>query len=99
MNKIVIPPLKNEAEIKELIYMTLGTILQPLLDKWDQEIKRNNPDSAGLIAARADVQEIIDKGLARICEAKQFSDQMSCARCGMVWDVNDSHPPRCGKGI
>ena len=30
------------------------------------------------------------------CDAKQFSDQMSCA-CGNVWDMNDPDPPECRK--
>ncbi len=29
------------------------------------------------------------------CKARQVSDQMSCGRCGLVWDVNDSDPPKC----
>lgn len=31
---------------------------------------------------------------ARRCMAVQTSDQMSCS-CGLVWDMNDSNPPRC----
>jgi len=61
-----VPPLKNEAEIKQLIYSSLTEILKPLLDKWDKDINRNTPDSAGLIAARNDVQEIIDKAHGRM---------------------------------
>ncbi len=29
------------------------------------------------------------------CKARQFSDQMSCDRCGLVWDLNDDDPPEC----
>lgn len=29
------------------------------------------------------------------CEARQYSDQMQCARCGLAWDVNDHEPPAC----
>lgn len=29
------------------------------------------------------------------CQARQHSDQMICARCGIVWDVNDPDPPTC----
>lgn len=29
------------------------------------------------------------------CEARQYSDQMQCGRCGLAWDVNDPEPPRC----
>jgi len=32
------------------------------------------------------------------CEAYQVSDQMNCARCGFVWDVNDPDPPKCSPG-
>lgn len=31
------------------------------------------------------------------CEARQYSDQMNCARCGLVWDVNDPDEPTCPK--
>lgn len=27
--------------------------------------------------------------------ARQYSDQMVCSRCGLVWDVNDPEPPEC----
>ena len=30
------------------------------------------------------------------CVARQYSDQMQCARCGLTWDVNDPEPPECG---
>lgn len=33
------------------------------------------------------------------CEARQYSDQMNCARCGLVWDVNDPEPPVCAKKV
>lgn len=29
------------------------------------------------------------------CEAKQYSDQMFCDRCGLVWDMNDPDRPEC----
>lgn len=32
------------------------------------------------------------------CEARQYSDQMSCHRCGLVWDMNDPEPPECLDG-
>lgn len=31
------------------------------------------------------------------CTARQFSDQMICSKCGLVWDTNDTDPPTCGK--
>lgn len=31
------------------------------------------------------------------CRAQQLSDQMNCDRCLLSWDVNDPHPPKCGK--
>lgn len=27
------------------------------------------------------------------CEARQYNDQMQCARCGLAYDVNDPEPP------
>lgn len=27
--------------------------------------------------------------------ARQYSDQMSCAACQLVWDMNDPEPPVC----
>lgn len=30
------------------------------------------------------------------CKARQYSDQMNCPRCGLVWDMNDPDPPPCG---
>lgn len=30
------------------------------------------------------------------CDAQQHSDQMICAPCGLVWDINDPEPPECG---
>lgn len=29
------------------------------------------------------------------CRALQYSDQMNCTACGLVWDVNDPDPPPC----
>ena len=29
------------------------------------------------------------------CEAKQYSGQMFCDRCGLVWDINDPDRPEC----
>lgn len=31
------------------------------------------------------------------CKARQYSDQMNCKDCGLVWDVNDPEPPACNK--
>lgn len=31
------------------------------------------------------------------CEARQYSDQMVCEKCGLTWDMNDSFPPECKK--
>lgn len=33
------------------------------------------------------------------CEARQYSDQMTCGRCGLAWDVNDPDPPACRRTI
>lgn len=33
----------------------------------------------------------------RSCLARQHSDQMTCAACGLAWDVNDPDPPACRK--
>lgn len=30
------------------------------------------------------------------CVARQYSDQMSCGRCALTWDMNDPEPPECG---
>lgn len=29
------------------------------------------------------------------CSARQYSDEMHCHKCGLVWDVNDPDPPIC----
>jgi len=29
------------------------------------------------------------------CKARQYSDQMHCAECGLSWDVNDPDEPAC----
>lgn len=29
------------------------------------------------------------------CEARQYSDQMECFACGLIWDMNDPEPPQC----
>jgi len=29
------------------------------------------------------------------CQARQYSDQMHCAKCGLTWDVNDPDAPAC----
>ncbi len=29
------------------------------------------------------------------CQARQYSDQMICATCGLAWDMNDPDPPQC----
>ena len=31
------------------------------------------------------------------CTARQYSDQMICDNCGLVWDTNDPEPPQCKK--
>lgn len=31
----------------------------------------------------------------KTCEARQYSDQMLCAKCGLIWDMNDPDPPPC----
>ena len=40
---------------------------------------------------------LVDHGPSstRACLARQFSDQMCCDRCNLLWDVNDLSPPRC----
>lgn len=30
------------------------------------------------------------------CGVQQFSDQMFCKKCGVLFDVNDPAPPPCG---
>lgn len=30
-----------------------------------------------------------------ICKAIQYSDQMNCTRCNLVWDADDPYPPIC----
>lgn len=30
-----------------------------------------------------------------MCQARQYSDQMICERCGYIWDTNDIDPPTC----
>jgi hypothetical protein len=29
------------------------------------------------------------------CQARQYSDQKYCDRCGLTWDMNDPEPPKC----
>ena len=29
------------------------------------------------------------------CEARQYSDQKVCDRCGLCWDMNDPDLPEC----
>lgn len=29
------------------------------------------------------------------CQARRQQDQMACARCGLLWDVDDDDPPDC----
>lgn len=31
------------------------------------------------------------------CQARQYSDQMICGKCGVQWDVDDPEPPVCPK--
>jgi len=65
--KIKVPPLKNEAEIKQLIYASLAEILKPLLDKWEHDIKTGSIDQIfGLEKAYADLKELIDKAHGRM---------------------------------
>lgn len=33
------------------------------------------------------------------CQARQHSDQMICAPCGLTWDINDPEPPECHRNI
>lgn len=33
------------------------------------------------------------------CEARQYSDQMQCGRCGLAWDMNDPEPPECRRQV
>lgn len=33
------------------------------------------------------------------CEARQYSDQMQCDACGLVWDMNDVDPPECAPTV
>lgn len=30
-----------------------------------------------------------------VCASYQASDTMYCKRCDLVWDTNDSDPPKC----
>lgn len=29
------------------------------------------------------------------CKAYRRNDQLICDRCGLIWDVNDTDPPKC----
>lgn len=29
------------------------------------------------------------------CDIKNYSDQTKCETCGLTWDINDAHPPKC----
>lgn len=29
------------------------------------------------------------------CSARQYSDEMHCHKCGLVWGLNDPDPPEC----
>jgi hypothetical protein len=31
------------------------------------------------------------------CDARRYSDQMMCGKCGLGWDMNDPDPPECGR--
>lgn len=33
--------------------------------------------------------------MSRHCFARQYSDQMNCVECRLVWDINDPDPPEC----
>ena len=42
--------------------------------------------------------EVASENMSRepkVCQARQASDQMTCARCSLTWDVNDPSPPLC----
>lgn len=30
-----------------------------------------------------------------MCQARQYSDEMHCAKCDLRWDTNDVQPPAC----
>jgi len=32
---------------------------------------------------------------AECCDIRNFSDMQKCMKCGMCWDINDPHPPKC----
>lgn len=34
---------------------------------------------------------------SRVCQARRHNDQMICSACGLVWDLDDTEPPACGK--
>lgn len=29
------------------------------------------------------------------CKARQQSDEIACAKCGLRWEANDPDPPKC----
>lgn len=31
----------------------------------------------------------------RNCQAQRQANEMRCARCGLLWDLNDPEPPAC----
>lgn len=49
------------------------------------ERRRTRPDTKGNdeVAALA------------ACQARQYSDEMVCAPCGLTWDVNERDAPKC----
>jgi hypothetical protein len=59
--------MKLEDAIRSLVLNALTEILQPLLDKWDKDIEEAHDLAlyAGLITARKDVQDIIDRARER----------------------------------
>ena len=43
------------------------------------------------------LKKVVNIQAAIKCEARQWSDQMQCDKCGLLWDMNDQDPPQCGK--
>lgn len=33
--------------------------------------------------------------MTKECKLVQYADQMTCATCGQIWDMNDLYPPDC----
>lgn len=47
------------------------------------------------IEARARIVE--EQPSPKRCSIRQWSDQMSCSTCHLIWDTNDPDPPMCPK--